>query len=103
MQQGLAITFVGLLQIMAMISAFFLGKQTERPEKQWPTGSLLKGGWKAWRIPLMVIIGVALLFTVVLPLLNGLNIGRVFSGMAQGASGGWRSGGGGGGGGQWQR
>jgi len=78
---GLSITFVGILQLLAIVAAFMLGRQTERPEKSWPKGSLLQGGWKAWRIPLFIIVGVAAAATVFLPILAQGGLSAVFGGL----------------------
>lgn len=92
--QGLSITFVGALQVIAIVAAYQLGRQTATPEKNWPKGGILKFGWKAWRIPLFVIVGVATAVTIFLPMLTGDGSGTGFlSGLFSG---------GGGGGGQYQ-
>lgn len=105
MVQGLAITFVGILQLLAIVGAFMLGRQTERPQNKWPTGSLLQGGWKAWRLPLIIIVAVAAGATIFLPILaegglGALGIGGLFGGgMHHGGRHGRYGGGGYGGGG----
>ncbi len=80
--QGFAITFVGVLQVAGIIAAFQLGRQQERPEKKWPQGSMLDGGWKAWRTPMIIIVAVAAAVTVFLPILAGPGgLSRLFSGL----------------------
>lgn len=66
----LAITFVGILQVLGIAAAFMLGRLLERPKERWPKGSLLQGGWAAWRIPLIVVAAVAGGVTVFLPIVT---------------------------------
>lgn len=73
--QGLAITFVGVLQLLGMWAAYMLGRHTELPKDKWPKGGLMKGGWQAWHIPLMVIVGAAAAITLFLPIFGGMGLG----------------------------
>lgn len=88
--QGLSITFVGALQVIAIIAAYQLGRQTATPEKNWPKGGIMQFGWKAWRIPLFVIVGVAAMVTIFLPMLtgDGSGGGGFLSGLFSGSGGG---------------
>ncbi len=67
----LAISFVGLLQVAAVAAAFQLGRMFATPKNKWEKGSLLQGGWAAWKVPLIVIVAVTTFMTVFLPLLTG--------------------------------
>lgn len=67
---SLAITFTGVLSLVAIVSAFQLGRQQERPRNKWPPGGLFDGGWAAWRIPFISIVAVAAAAIIVLPLMN---------------------------------
>lgn len=89
--QGLAISFVALIQLLALVSAYQLGRQTATPVAKWPTGGILQFGWQAWRLPYWVIVGLAVALTVVLPLLKAAGL---FTGFGSQYS---SSGGGGGG------
>ena len=92
----LAITFVGVLQVAGLAAAFQLGRQQERDEKKWPKGSMLDGGWKAWRVPLIILVAVAAAITVFLPVMGGRGglLGGLFSGGRGGYARGGYSGGG---------
>lgn len=90
--QGLSITFVGALQVIAIVAAYQLGRQTATDPKKWPKGGLMQFGWKAWRIPLFVIVGVAVILTVFMPMLtgDGSGGGGFLSGLFSGSGGGGR-------------
>lgn len=85
--ESLAITFVGLIQILAIWAAFQLGRQQERPESKWPTGSMLAGGWKAWRLPYIIIVATAAFTTIFIPILAGGTLGNMFGGLFEGGGG----------------
>ena len=84
---NLSITFVGLIQLLGLLAAYQLGRQTATPEKEWPRGTLLEFGWQAWRMPLWVIVGMAAAITLFLPVFSG-GLG-MFGGMGGGYSGGY--------------
>lgn len=86
---GFAITFIGILQLLGIVAAFMLGRQTERPKAKWPTGSLVRGGWQAWRVPMIIIVAVAAGATVFLPILAEVGIGNLlgFGGGGRGRGG----------------
>lgn len=86
--EGLAVTFVGIIQVAALYAAYQLGRQSEVPESKWPKGSLLGGGWKARRIPYMILVGTAVFMTLFLPILAGGGLGNIFSGLSLGGIGG---------------
>lgn len=67
----LSISFVGLLQVAAVAAAFQLGRMFATPKAKWEKGSLLQGGWAAWKVPLIVIVAVTTFMTIFLPLLTG--------------------------------
>ncbi len=77
MVEGFAVTFIGILQLLGIVSAFMLGRQTERPKDKWPKGSLVQGGWKAWRLPLIIIVAIAAGATIFLPILAEVGIGNL--------------------------
>lgn len=96
MVEGFAITFVGVLQLVGLVAAFQLGRQLERPKSKWPQGSLMQGGWEAWRLPLLILVGVAAGITIFLPILAEVGLGGLlpsFDGV--GGGGGQRGGRGG--------
>lgn len=84
MVEGFAITFVGVLQMLGLVAAFMLGRQTERPRNKWPKGSLMQGGWEAWRIPLIIMASVAIAVTVFLPIVSEMGLGNLFGGFGFG-------------------
>lgn len=86
----LAVTFAGMIQVLGMLAAFYLGRQVERPKDKWPQGSLLQGGWAAWRVPIYVIIGLAFAITVFLPTI--IQGGGLFGGLFRGLGGAFRGG-----------
>lgn len=77
MVQGFAITFVGILQVLAIGAAFMLGRQTERPKDKWPKGSMLQGGWQAWRLPLIILVAAAAGITIFMPILAEVGLGNL--------------------------
>lgn len=100
MLQNVYITLTSLLHLLAILAGYQLGRQAELPQAKWPQGGILKFGWKAWRIPLFVIIGVSVFVSVILPILRstGFTFGGMFGGYGGGGYGGGGYGGGYGGG-----
>lgn len=84
---NLYVTFSGLLTIAAILAAYQLGRMVERPEKAWPKGGMLKFGWAAWKIPLIVIIGVTVLFNVLWPIVKVSGLTRGLGGQHYGGGG----------------
>lgn len=90
----LAITFTGMLQVGAILAGYQLGRMAERPESKWPAGSLAQFGWKAWKTPLMVVVGLAVAITVLLPIMRSSMWGqRMLAGFGMGGYGGGGGGG----------
>ncbi len=71
MLDSIGIPLIGILHLLAIVGAFFLGRMHERPRKQWEDGGILDFGWAAWRVPFLVIVAASALATVALPLLAG--------------------------------
>jgi hypothetical protein len=82
---NLSITFVGLLQLLSLAAAYWLGRMTERPKSKWPKGSMFKGGWQAWQVPLIIMVAATAGLTMFLPVLagslRGLGLGRMLGGL----------------------
>lgn len=76
--------FAGLLSVVALLAAYQLGRMAERPKDKWQKGGLAKFGWDAWRIPLIVLVALAVLINVLWPLLKTAGFGNMFSGMGMG-------------------
>lgn len=103
---NLYVTFSGLMTVAAIVAAYQLGRMIATPKDKkelrgpWPPGGILQFGWDAWRIPLIVIIGVTVLFNVLWPIVRASGITRRMSmGMGGGYGGGYGNMGMGGGGG----
>lgn len=90
----ISINTIEVLALFGMAAAYFLGKQQATPKNKWPKGGILDGGYDAWRIPLVVMLAVA-----VVAVLFGRVITSVFSGFGGGGGYGPRYGPPGGGGG----
>lgn len=91
MLDRLGIPFLGIVHLLAIIGAFYLGRMHERPRAKWEEGGILDFGWEAWRVPFQVIVAASALATMALPLLGGGIVGGL------GGSGGRRGSGVGGG------
>jgi uncharacterized membrane protein YgcG len=96
---GVLAILIGVLHVFALFSAYQIGRQTELPVEKWPKGSMLKGGWKAWRIPYMVIVGLAAAIAMFVPIFRAMGRSGFSLGIGRGGGGGGFGGGGFGGGG----
>lgn len=83
--EGLTVTFVGIIQVVALYAAYQLGRQSEVPESKWPKGSFMSGGWKARRIPYFILVGTAAFMTLFLPILANGGLGNIFGGLGMGS------------------
>lgn len=93
MVDRLSIPFLGLLHLLAIVGAFFLGRMHERPRAEWEDGGILDFGWAAWKLPFQIIVAASAFATVVLPMLAGGG-GLGGGGLGGGGFGGGRRGGG---------
>lgn len=92
MLQNLNITFINLIQVAAMFSAYQLGRMQATDKKAWPRGNFWEGGWEAWRIAYFVTIGLALALSILYPMLR--STGLLGRGMYGGGGGMYGAGGG---------
>lgn len=53
-----------ILLLASMFGAYKLGQMEERPENKWPKGTLMQGGWAAWKPYAWGVVGVNLAITL---------------------------------------
>lgn len=83
----ISINTVEVVALVGMVAAYFLGKQQGRPRATWPKGGLLDGGYEAWRLPLVITVGVSAFVVLFGRLLTSLVDGmfhRGYGGMGGG-------------------
>lgn len=82
---AIGIPLVGLLHLLAIVGAFFLGRMHERPRKDWEDGGLLDFGWAAWKLPFQIIVGASAFLAIALPMLDaGISGGGGLGGLGLG-------------------